>query len=275
MHTAPASQASRAEAASSDGVTGTGWLRGSVSTPVNAQVNMAFSDMDCSPLPISVAMHHKPSKRLVIFPNVTDYRSTMTQLLFDPNNARDRLLSAAAKLFHRKGFAATTVRDIGAEVGILSGSLFHHVRSKDDMLFAVMERVIAAMTQDLSSALSRATDTRSRLHALITVELAFLHGPNRHATAVLFHDWRALSVEKQATLLDGRNAYFQLWNDVLSTANAQQLTAVDPVVLRQFLHGALAWTSYWYRPDHATPATLTLEALADQALAMIIPASDS
>lgn len=186
--------------------------------------------------------------------------------LFDPANARDRLLAAAARLFRRKGFAATTVREIGAEVGILSGSLFHHVRSKDEILFAVMERVIAAMLADLRAALAAAPDTRARVRALIAVELAYLHGPAADATGVLFHDWRALSHERQAVLLEGRGAYFALWHDVLAEARAAGLTPVDADLLRQFLHGALAWTSFWYRPDGG----LDPEALTDQALAMVL-----
>jgi Transcriptional regulator len=190
----------------------------------------------------------------------------MQSLLFDPDKPRDRLLAAAARLFRRQGYDATTVRAIGAEVGILSGSLFHHVRSKEDMLFAVMERVIAAMLADLQTELASAAGPAERVRALVSVELTYLHGPASDATAVLFHDWRALSAEKQAVLLDGRSAYFALWDNVLAEAQAAGLTRVAPPVLRQFLHGALAWTSFWYRPG----GPLDIEALTGQALAMVL-----
>ncbi|PTX04903.1 TetR/AcrR family transcriptional regulator [Pararhodobacter aggregans] len=181
--------------------------------------------------------------------------------LFDPDKPRDRLLAAAARLFRQRGYAATTVREIGAEVGILSGSLFHHVRSKEEILFAVMERVIAAMLADLTAELARAERAEARLRALIAVELTYLHGPAADATAVLFHEWRALSPDRQAVLLDGRSAYFALWDRVLAEAE----TPLDPAVLRQFLHGALAWTSFWYRPAGA----LDLDGLTAQALALL------
>ncbi|MCA2013337.1 TetR/AcrR family transcriptional regulator [Cereibacter sphaeroides] len=186
--------------------------------------------------------------------------------LFDPDKPRDRLLAAAARLFHQKGYAATTVREIGAEVGILSGSLFHHVRSKEEMLFAVMERVIAAMQQDLTRALDEAPDLTGRLRALIAVELSYLHGPASDATAVLFHDWRALSEARRAVLLDGRQAYFTLWHQVLTEAHSAGLIAVEPGLMRQFLHGALAWTSFWYRPD----GSLDLQTMTDQALTLTL-----
>ena len=187
--------------------------------------------------------------------------------LFDPENARDRLLAGAARLFHRKGYATATVREIGAEVGILSGSLFHHVRSKEDILFQVMDRVITAMLGDLEQALDQADTPHARLRALIQIELAYLHGPAADATAVLFHDWRALSEDRRAVLLAGRDAYFALWHQVLTDARAKGLIHADPMVARQLLHGALAWTSYWFRPG----GTLDLAGLTDQTLALIVP----
>jgi AcrR family transcriptional regulator len=189
----------------------------------------------------------------------------MTPPLFDPEKPRDRLLAAAARLMRRKGYAATTVRELGAEVGILSGSLFHHVRSKDDLLFQVMERVITAMNADLDTALAAAPDLRASVRALIDVELTYLHGPAADATAVLFHEWRALSADRRAVLLSGREAYFARWQTVLEEARTAGLTTVEPAMLRQFLHGALAWTSFWYRPDGSTD----LAALTDQALALV------
>jgi len=196
---------------------------------------------------------------------VTDAVNTPPPL-FDADTARGRLLAAAARLFREKGYAGTTVRDIAAELGILSGSLFHHFRSKEDILFAVMEAVIAAMCRDLELALAQAQTPQSRVRALIAVELAYLHGPASDATSVLFHDWRALSPERQAPLLQGRNAYFALWNTTLGDARTAGLTRIEPEILRQFLHGALAWTSYWYRTDGG----LSLDTLTDRALALAL-----
>lgn len=190
----------------------------------------------------------------------------MNTPLFDPDKAYDRLLLTAARHFATNGYARTTVRDLAGDLGLKSGSLFHHVRSKEDILFAVMERVVAAITQDLADALSETQDTRAQVRVLIEVELRYLHGPAAHATSVLFHEWRALPGARQAVLLAGRDSYFDLWNKVLSAAYAEGLTTVDPALLRQFLHGALAWTSFWYRPDRST----TLTTLTDQALAMVL-----
>ena len=189
--------------------------------------------------------------------------------LFNGRSARGRLLRTAAGRFRAQGYAATTVRDIAADLGIQSGSLFHHFRSKDDILFAVMQTVVEAMNADLTEALATAPDTRARVRALIAVELAYLHGPASDATAVLFHEWRALPPERQAFLMDGRDRYFGAWHRVLAQAHAEGLTALRPDILRQFLHGALAWTSFWYDPAGA----MSREALIDQALTLALDGS--
>ena len=186
--------------------------------------------------------------------------------LFDTDTARGRLLTIAARLFRERGYAGTTVRDIAGALGILSGSLFHHFRSKEEILFAIMESVITAMRHDLEAALDTAPSTRARIRALIAVELAYLHGPASDAASVLFHDWRALSPQRQEPLLQGRNAYFALWQDTLAQARAEGLTTLEPEILRQFLHGALAWTSFWYRPGGG----LTLDALTHRALVLAL-----
>lgn len=194
--------------------------------------------------------------------------ATIAQIppIFDPESARGRLLAAAARLFRTKGYATTTVRDIGAETGILSGSLFYHFRSKEEILFTVMETVIAAIRRDLAAELARASDCRARVRALLAVELAYLHGPASDATAVLFHEWRALSPARRAVLLAGRDAYFNEWERVLGEARDAGLTRMEPEILRQLLHGALAWTSFWYRPDGA----LAPDALVEQALRLAL-----
>jgi TetR/AcrR family transcriptional regulator, cholesterol catabolism regulator len=51
---------------------------------------------------------------------------------------RDELLGIAARVFATKGIASATVRDIAQEAGILSGSLYHHFTSKEEMVREVL-----------------------------------------------------------------------------------------------------------------------------------------
>src|ERR1700761_228 len=51
------------------------------------------------------------------------------------------IIDAAAKIFHRKGYSETTVQDIADAVGILKGSLYYYIDSKEDLLFQMLLEV--------------------------------------------------------------------------------------------------------------------------------------
>jgi AcrR family transcriptional regulator len=57
--------------------------------------------------------------------------------------ARDEILDAAAELFTTQGFANTSTRSIADAVGIRQSSLYHHFKTKDDILEDLLEGTVA------------------------------------------------------------------------------------------------------------------------------------
>ena len=55
-------------------------------------------------------------------------------------DTRDRIESAAVRLFVEKGVAGTTVRDIAQTVGISEGALYRHFVSKEQLVWLLFER---------------------------------------------------------------------------------------------------------------------------------------
>ncbi|MCG8517993.1 MAG: TetR/AcrR family transcriptional regulator [Pseudomonadales bacterium] len=180
----------------------------------------------------------------------------------DPASARGRLLKEAAKLFRDKGYERTTVRDLAAAVGIQSGSLFHHFRSKEDILKAVMVETIQLNTALMRAAVEAADSHEDKLRALIRAELESVLGQTGEAMAVLVFEWRSLSDGAQAEVLALRDIYEQLWLDVLATLAEAGAIKADAFVVRRLLTGALSWTITWYRPDGG----MDLAELTDQVM---------
>jgi len=184
----------------------------------------------------------------------------------DPDSARGKLLQTAAHLFRSKGYERTTVRDLASAVGIQSGSIFHHFKSKDEILRSVMEETIRYNTALMQASLNEASTLRERLLALIRCELQSIMGGTGEAMAVLVYEWRSLSAESQQFILALRDTYEQLWLDVLGEAKAAGYFKADPFILRRFLTGALSWTTTWFH----TEGPMTLEQLAEEALSLVV-----
>src|SRR4051812_45885006 len=67
--------------------------------------------------------------------------STMSQ----GGDVKGRILAVAARLFMEQGFAATSVREIGERAAVGQSSLYHHVRSKSQMLFELSQSFSAEL----------------------------------------------------------------------------------------------------------------------------------
>lgn len=184
----------------------------------------------------------------------------------DPNSAKGRLLAIAAKLFNQKGYERTTVRDLANAAGIQSGSLFHHFKTKEDILKSVMVDTIIFNTERMKREMSHANNCVEALRALIRCELESINGETGEAMSVLVYEWRSLSEENQVMILKLRDEYEALWLGTIQEAKDKGLISGDVFVMRRLLTGALSWTKTWYKPKGG----MSLDDLAEQALRLAI-----
>jgi AcrR family transcriptional regulator len=179
---------------------------------------------------------------------------------------RDHLIKTAAKLFAKKGFERTTVRDIAKAVGMQSGSLFHHFKNKEEILYSVMKEVIFLHTSRMQEIEKTTKEPQEKILALIKVELEAVLGETHDAMSILVSEWRSLSVENQEKILKLRNIYEQIWLTALEEGKSAGLVISDPFIVRRFLTGALGWTFNWFQLE----GTMSLDELANEALRLVI-----
>jgi AcrR family transcriptional regulator len=85
-----------------------------------------------------------------------------------PASTRERILEAAARLFHEQGYHPTGISTVLREAGVNSGSLYHFFPSKEDLLVGVLERYVALLRPEvLDPAEARARDPIARVFALL------------------------------------------------------------------------------------------------------------
>ncbi|HPW83498.1 MAG TPA: TetR/AcrR family transcriptional regulator [Rhodoferax sp.] len=191
----------------------------------------------------------------------------------DDGNRRHALLQAAAKLFRRKGFAATTTRDIAAAAGMQSGSPFYHFKSKDALLYAVMEEGMGTALNFLRAVVAapeyNTLPSAERLRALVRTHFDVLLGPGNDFVPVMLYENRSLNSRQQKSLAKLIAQYESLWMPVLvSLEQSGQLRAPAPLA-RLLILGALNWAVQWFDPKKGA----SLDTLTDAAISMFIKES--
>ena len=187
-------------------------------------------------------------------------------LVTDPSSPKGALLRTATNLFRRKGYDRTTVRDLARALGIQSGSLFHHFKSKEDILATVMAETIVVCTEQLRLALTGIHNPKEKLLALIKCEIQSIVGDQGESLGVVVVEWGTLSKERREPLLSLRADYENLWLQALQEAREAGLLVMEPAIMRRFLTGALSWIDTWYNPE----GELQADELAHLALRMLI-----
>ena len=187
------------------------------------------------------------------------------RVLNDEASAKGKVLRAAALLFRERGYARTTVRDIAAAVGILSGSLFHHFPNKEAILAQLMEELILAVEEQMDADLQVKRGSKQRLAVLVNCELNAIHTQTGTGFNILMTEWRSFGEVNQAHILRLRNRYEQRWLDCLSALKADGLLPIEPSLARNFIRGAAMETWHWYNPK----GPMGLTSLADELVNLV------
>lgn len=163
---------------------------------------------------------------------------------------RERILHAAAYLFRERGFKGTTVRDIAQEVGILSGSLFHHFGSKEEMLLEIMREAALSVCIRAEEIISRPIKPVEQLRELVRLELeSIVSDARKDYHVVLFFEWRDVPDFAKAEFTHMRKRYQRCWVRALEGCYADGQLRCTPTAAERILRGTLGSTMTWFKPN--------------------------
>ncbi|KZB66276.1 TetR/AcrR family transcriptional regulator [Thalassospira sp. MCCC 1A02491] len=84
-------------------------------------------------------------------------------------STRDRIIETADRLFYQQGFEATSFADIASAVGISRGNFYHHFKTKDDILDAVINQRLVNTEQMLDHWEVTGNDPAERIRSFIHI----------------------------------------------------------------------------------------------------------
>jgi AcrR family transcriptional regulator len=163
---------------------------------------------------------------------------------------RDQLLTAAAELFSDRGYHGTSMQHLAERLGILRGSLYAHISSKEDLLFEIVDRgadrFITRMEEVVASDAPPSQKLRQALSAHITTVAEHME-----ASTVFLNDWRFLSDERRDLIQAKRDLYESLVQEIIEEGIewgvfAEDLDARHATI---FVLSTANWVYQWYRPD--------------------------
>lgn len=175
------------------------------------------------------------------------------------------VLDAATKVFHSRSYADASIQDIADELGILKGSVYHYIESKEDLLFRLLEdshSEVQTILDEVAALDDLAPVDRLREYVVRQVEYTIR---NLSKMAIYYHDIDQLSTKRRKELLRRRRVHDDFVVGLIE--DAQRRGDVDPGLDAQltanFLFGSMIWIYRWYRPGGKLRPRQLAEACAD------------
>ena len=176
------------------------------------------------------------------------------------------ILAAATSLFREKGYHATSVRDIAESVGLLKGSLYHYIRSKEELLARLFDGALEGTVRELEAIASRDATAAVRLHAMVVAYVRSVTA-NLDAVGLYLREWRSLPAPELARLRARRRAMRALFEDVIAEGvRRREFAAGDEKISALAILGMCNWLFEWYRPRGRMRADVLAEEVARRAV---------
>lgn len=164
---------------------------------------------------------------------------------------RREVLDVAARLFAENGFHGTSMDDIARELGILKGSLYYWIDSKEALLSEILEGSVLETLKEGEEIVAREAPAVDRLRALIRSHIdSWIRNPNNFG--VYISEWRWLDPTAQERYMDERLALENLYKTVIKQGIGRgefSIAEREVSINVNLIFGAMNWFPRWYRPD--------------------------
>lgn len=181
-----------------------------------------------------------------------------------PRRREQEILEAAAQVFHEKGYESTSIQDIADSVGILKGSLYYYISSKEDLLYEIIQSVHEEALQNLERTRAIEGNALQRLRGFAGIHFTF-NAENRVKVAVFFQDFRSLGAERRQAIVEERDIYDNFVRDIIRQGQEEGLICpdIDAKLAAISILGMLNWIHHWYRPGGEQSTREIAESFAD------------
>lgn len=164
-------------------------------------------------------------------------------------NKYREIVKVAAKIFKAKGYHAATVQDIANDVGMLKGSLYYHIQSKEQLLVEVLLSAVEVLRGGLSRVLSSGLSPGEKLEQAILFHIrAYLDNVE---LPVFYNELSNLPPGSREKINSAIKEYEDVWLAILREGTFTGVFREDlpPRIILQSIFGMCNWTYTWFKQD--------------------------
>ncbi|CAN5211131.1 TetR/AcrR family transcriptional regulator [soil metagenome] len=169
-----------------------------------------------------------------------------------------QIVEVAEQLFNDRGYSETSMDDIARAAGILKGSLYYYMDSKEDLLFKIVSDVHTDVHAILEDVCGRADlPPLERVAAFVEAQVVY---NTQHVTriSVYHHEWQHLDGERLTEIRMRRRQAENMMVELLQEAQEVGSVAedIDPKLAAFSIFAVVIWPYTWYRPGSIAPTRL-------------------
>jgi AcrR family transcriptional regulator len=166
------------------------------------------------------------------------------------NRSREDVVRAASRLFARRGYHGTSMRDLGDELGMLGSSIYSHVSGKNELLIEIVGRGAALFNGVVAEAAASRECAVERLRLMVHGHVGVVIGHIDDARTFLFES-RFLQESDRRQIVAMRDAYERTYRETIRAGIDEGSLAsdLDPGMTAIFILSVLNALIRWYRPS--------------------------
>src|SRR5262247_1912123 len=142
---------------------------------------------------------------------------------------RSRVYEVAAEVFHRKGYDNTSMSDVASAAGLTKAGLYHHVSSKESLLYTVLDSGLDLTESYVMKPLETITDPIERLKTMIELHLRLVLEERNLEVTGLLHECKTLAPADRTRINRRKKEYVRMSTKVIADAiRKYNITDVNP-----------------------------------------------
>lgn len=170
-------------------------------------------------------------------------------LVKDNLTRKERIELKATELFREKGYAATSMRDLAAKLGMEAGSIYSHVRSKEEILQKICFRMANEFSEKLTEVENSNLSPIGKLKRII-IEHTKVITKDISASAVFWNEWKHLSKPFIDDFQLMKNTYEEKFIDIIDqSVKSKDFKKTDNKFTAMLILSALNGIHQWYKPE--------------------------